>query len=1331
MHEKTTTNRKNSLLTEGDTILICDREFKIKELISDKGASAVCYKAECDGFGVGTLKEFIPINLNFHRNSNNQVVFDEPKQEVEKMIDDYIKPHKILMDKRKDENIAVFIPVFEILYSCSDDGKQASVYLWTPEPPKQTFEEFCNEVHANPQKKPEENLFHILTAVLSLSKCLIYIHRAQLLHRDIKPSNFGFPMLGNDKLSNNITIFDINTVCSVFADEYDKVFSEGFTEPENERSTNKTDIYSVGATLFYALTGNLYNSNNYDEIEMNVDDSELMKVLTNTIHPKLKGKIISVLKKTLAPREKRYSNCESLSFDIEQALKCFSQSETGKKFDKNIYFALQYHIYTNPVYKYIPKDSDSINILIIGFGSFAQKYLGIILQTVQMNRKKLDVTIISHSARKGKEAYLNERPKLKEFFNIDGSLADKKGLYGDIHFIEHTFQNRASDRAFLTKLGKNFHSAFISIGNDRDNADTAKTLKKIFPDCFVSAVIEENKVSETCFSPVYVSEDFSKTAVYAEIERMALNVHLLWKKNLTDLKNIKEEYRKPYNHDSSVNYVIAMRYRLFSMGFDMDSMPLPEICGKYTEDLNGSKETENRLIYEEHRRWNIEKAVDGYTTLEKLTDCIGNMDNKNKLKKQHICLEFSEPDQKLSELTHEEWDTMTKKEISAAFDRLDQVSIRLHQIFMRYAEKISFNLNNEIQQIRQYTVNDSQASSALNELAVCMEDICSNSKSEQWKRYDGLKSAFLEIVKNSAIIHKITKDIIKTQTEAINKKFYPIFASRQYIDYKSKDKDLVAGIPFILTYSTDISLAVPYNTGSGNKQLFANLASATVLNPAGVIFAVWITDCEQLDEIKNNLAYISAYMDNKKLRCKLEYVIGYPEEMDISSDKLDEVFKAESKGRTVLKQIQPFSDETEFSADFGEYLARKSKRNNNILLEKNNTFLSAALLSRLSQFPSYSFDSRNMKFKNINKCDVINYVDKNSNLTVNDLISFRRSSSISTDNPEFSDDFRDLFSQYLNNTSEWKFLCGKLKEYAKTNDLIANFVKPDSPSKPASYSCFIPFSSQKAFVRITDALISEGIIDKKSSVTTVSAGISKVGIQYKYGQKDNIKEQFDRLSEHMQDLMLGDIRPEPDTENHTVKVYRNDLYVKNLDCKDMQKSTIQLLQWLADNKYLTSFSYDSNNKKANFLFSSFPVKALLTVEGRILEIYVFHEIKKTNFFSDVRSSHLVSWENSIALNEIDLVATTAKGFNSLFVECKATKELKINFFTKIASIAEEFGINSKVVVIADTLDTPTTSADNRKCRDFGKRQGIITISDRKEIENIGEVLVKVMKGEYK
>ena len=73
-------------------------------------------------------------------------------------------------------------------------------------------------------------------------------------------------------------------------------YSDGFSAPEQiqgrvDRIGTHTDIYSVGASLYYALTGKLY-SNNFDEIEMNVDDSELMKVLTNTIHPKLKGKII-------------------------------------------------------------------------------------------------------------------------------------------------------------------------------------------------------------------------------------------------------------------------------------------------------------------------------------------------------------------------------------------------------------------------------------------------------------------------------------------------------------------------------------------------------------------------------------------------------------------------------------------------------------------------------------------------------------------------------------------------------------------------------------------------------------------------------------------------------------------------------------------------------------------------------------------------------------------------------------------------------------------------------------------------------------------------------
>ena len=1320
MQDQKNTNRKNSLLTEGDTILICDREFKIKELISDKGASAVCYKAECD-FGVGTLKEFIPINLNFHRNSNNQVVFDEPKQEAEKMIDDYIKPHKILMDKRKDENIAVFIPVFEILYGCSDDGKQASVYLWTPEPPKQTFEDFCTEVHANTQKKPEENLFHILTAVLSLSKCLIYIHRAQLLHRDIKPSNFGFPMLGNDKLSNNISIFDINTVCSVFADEYDKVFSDGFTEPEKTRPTNQTDIYSVGATLFYALTGNLYNSNNYDEIEMNVDDSELMKVLTNTIHPKLKGKIISVLKKTLAPREKRYSNCESLSFDIEQALKCFSQSETGKNFDKNIYFALQHHIYTKPVYKYIPKDSDSINILIIGFGNFSQKYLDIILQTCQMPDKNLNVTVISDSAKKGKEAYLNERPKLKEFFNIDGSLPEDSDSYGNINFKMYRFsENTAENENFLKGIEKQYSSVFIAMGNDRFNAQTAKTIHKVFgKNCLVSAVAEQETIEENP-SFVYVRSDFSKDPVSQDIERMAFNTHLIWEQSLNvDINEVRNEYRKPYNHDSNISFVLSMKYRLFSLGFDMDKMSVQEISRGYVKYLNDNKDAKNQLTYLEHARWNTEKALEGYNTLKNLSECIRLNGNKDKKKKLLTCLVKSRPEEKLSSWSKEEWDTKTKKELEAELDELDTMSVRLHQTFLRESKK-NFDLHGgTAAEIFKSISKEPMCYSAFSELVSNMETVYNRQSSNQWKRYRSLKSAFIDAVNNSNLTQN-QQEHIKKQTELLDSQFFPIIESRKYTDYKAFDIALVSGIPFILNYSTkDFYLTVPYILGQ--DKLFENLASATVINPTHIIYPLWITDKEQIQEIQKSLPLIEAYFKNKNLHARIEFFMGIADSCDADTDNLEETFKKQNSRISKVK-TNVYSNEKLFVEFLKKYLTEKSKNKLNFIIQENETRLSGMINSEL---PSFSFNSVKMEFTNIYNCDIVNYIDKRSYLTTDDMTALRLSRSIPKNNPEFFEDYAELWDKYFNNTKEWKSLGNNLSDYSEKNDVLAVFGEDKkNPLPPNTYVWYIPLSCHDCISEILDMLSKENYI-KSYKVTTISASLCKVEIIDRFGYK----KEFDNIFRNINGLMLGQIKAVLYTKSHIVRVVYNNLYVKNFNYSKLNNTAVQLLKYFADKRYLIDFTIDG--KKASFIYASYPIKELLTSEGRMLEIYTYHKVRETGFFDDIKSSLEIMWSQETAKNELDLVVT--KGFCSLFIECKATWKLENNFYSKLNNIAAHFGVNTKMVLIGDTLEVPgsVTASDNEACRNYGKDFGIITISDRKEIENIGEVLVKVMKGEYK
>lgn len=1319
MQDQKNTNRKNSLLTEGDIIILSDREFKIRELISDKGASAVCYKAERDGSGVGTLKEFLPVKLNFHRNTDNQVIFDDNSQDIQKMIDEYIKPHEILMDKRTDENIAVFIPVFEILYGCSDDGKQASVYLWTPEPPKQTFEEFCKEVHADTQRKPEENLFHILTAVLSLSKCLIYMHKAKLVHRDIKPSNFGFPILGNDKLSNNITIFDINTVCSVFTDEYDGVFSDGFTEPENKRPTNQTDIYSVGATLYYAVIGKKYD-NNFNEIETDINNSELMKVLTNTIHPKLKGKIISVLKKTLASREKRYSNCESLSFDIEQALKCFSQSETGKNFDKNIYFALQYYLYTNPLYKYIPKDSDSINILIIGFGNFSQKYLDIILQTCQMPDKNLNVTVISDSVKKGKEAYLRERPKLIEFFNIDGSLAENSDSYGNINFIMNKFsENTAENENFLKGIEKQYSSVFIAMGNDRFNAETALTARRVFgKNCLVSAVAEQETTENPSFVPVYVRRDFSKDPVSQDIERMAFNTHLIWEQNLNvDIDEVKKEYRKQYNHDSNISFVLSMKYRLFSLGFDMDKMSVQEISRGYVKYLNDNKDAKNQLMYFEHRRWNTEKAVSGYNTLKNLSECIGLGGNKDKNKKLLTCLVKSRPEEKLSSWSKEQWDTKTKKELEAELDELDTMSVRLHQTFLRESKK-NFDLHGRTSEIFKSISKEPLCYSAFSELVSNMETVYNRQSSNQWRRYRSLKSAFIDAVNNSNLTQN-QQEQIKKQTELLDSQFFPFIESCKYTDYKAFDIALVSGIPFILNYSTkDFYLVIPYIFGK--DKLFENLASATVINPTHIIYPLWIIKKEQIQEIQEVLPFIGAYLKNKNLRTRIEFFMGIADSCNADTDNLEEIFRQQNSRISKVK-TNIFANEKLFVEFLKKYLTEKSKNKLNFIIQENETRLSGMINSEL---PSFSFDSVKMHFENIYNCDIVNYIDKRSYLTTDDMTALRLSRGIPKNNPEFFEDYPELWDKYFNNTKEWKSLCGSLSDYSEKNDVLAVFGDKKTPVTLNTYVWYVPLACRDCISEILGMIFKENYI-KSYKVTSISANLCKVEITDRFGYK----EEFDNIFKNINGLMLGQVRAILYTKSHVVRVVYNNLYVKNFNYSKLNNAAVQLLKYFADKKYLIDFTTDG--KKASFIYASYPIKELLTSEGRILEIYTYHKARETGFFDDIKSSLEIMWSGETAKNELDLVAT--KGFCSLFIECKATLKLENEFYSKLNNIAAHFGVNSKMVLIGDTQEIPNsvTASDNEACRSYGKDLGIITISDRKKIENIGEVLVRVMKGEYK
>lgn len=211
-----------------------------------------------------------------------------------------------------------------------------------------------------------------------------------------------------------------------------------------------------------------------------------------------------------------------------------------------------YHLFLHPLYETVPHEDEGIQVFLFGMGQYGTEFLDAALQLGQIIGKKLTITVFDADISVCRERYLNARPALNEFFEIDGVPVDGES-YGSLNFAGASFSQNSEEniRQIETHFDDKLDYVFVALGSDELNFSAAEA-------CLEAAEILDGK-TVVCFPatqrdiadkaracgliPIEITLPIEQDPLFSEIERMAFNVHLLWTDGSRGLEEEKRLFR--------------------------------------------------------------------------------------------------------------------------------------------------------------------------------------------------------------------------------------------------------------------------------------------------------------------------------------------------------------------------------------------------------------------------------------------------------------------------------------------------------------------------------------------------------------------------------------------------------------------------------------------------------------------------------------------------------------------------------------------------------------------------------------------------------------------
>lgn len=666
----------------------------------------------------------------------------------------------------------------------------------------------------------------------------------------------------------------------------------------------------------------------------------------------------------------------------------------------NLTLKFIYALYNNPIYKNCDYDEagnvkavsdfkENIDIAIVGFGDYGRTFLDMVLQIGQMPGRKLNVSVYSGNMAAEKQTYLADRPAFEKFFDVDDNSTEDS--YGHIYFKQSKWKEKDKTTVeFFDELAEMDYVLFTE--------DSEENIAKS-----VGELLKENPLK---YKPVLVKAEYVEKfgelenhTDFSELERMAFNAHLVWKKSLEiNIDEAYEEFREEYNYLSCLTNVLSIKYKLHSSGIEFNLNDAGPAAKTFTEKLKDKKLIDELSDFE-HRRWNTDKICSGWQPLS--LDDISDDDNHNKgktndeFKKHHYCLVKSNVGNPLADWSANDWDNRSIDEL----DDLDKVSVITHRILLEKAKEKEVEILLSLGILRQDIKKEYK--SVFEDWSTCISLIIDRNAKKICKPYFNAYNRLL---------NSTTDDTVKSKVKKINSDFYSFIKCREYDNQKQKDIDLVKQIPFILTYNKDVKLACEFTTGD-NSKLFSNVSVLKKFNPAEMVYF-----CEYRSDIEKGIKHFNDCIDDYSwLRTKITFVIG------CNSEKSE--------------QVEKMTDRVKISADVldeAEYY--------DYIINKIGGCVDFVLYS--TPVLGYVLKSNNIACGKYNgktgKCDTQSDISLCSvsfdlNMTIQDILRINGAKGCKQDVPIHLEKAYKIYSENELSKSNWKKLCGKLKNIVKKN----------------------------------------------------------------------------------------------------------------------------------------------------------------------------------------------------------------------------------------------------------------------------------------------------------